>query len=74
MMENKLVKVKDYPHLVKDMESGAILNTDIRALEMYKKNRDRNELINNLDQRMDSVESTLSEIQSALKILLERNK
>lgn len=73
-MENKLVKVKDYPHLVKDMESGAILNTDIRALEMYKKNRDRNELINNLDQRMDSVESTLSEIQSALKILLERNK
>lgn len=73
-MQNRYVKVKDYPHHIKDVDTGAILNIDNKALDMYRKKREQNQFVQNLGQRMDSVESSLNEINNALKILLERDK
>ena len=41
----ELVPVQDHKHLVRDLESGAILNTNLKVAEglrMAKKNRQKN--------------------------------
>jgi hypothetical protein len=35
------LKVVDHPELVRDPESNAILNTDLKALHKYREERDR---------------------------------
>jgi hypothetical protein len=35
------LKVVDHPELVRDAESNAILNTDLKALHKYREERDR---------------------------------
>jgi hypothetical protein len=59
MIEMKLAKVKDHPHLVKDMESKAVLNTNYAALVEYKRKKQMEEEFNTLKSDMEDIKKML---------------
>ena len=59
MIEMKLAKVKDHPHLVKDMESKAVLNTNYGALVEYKRKKQMEEEFNTLKSDMEDIKKML---------------
>lgn len=72
-------KVKDHPHLLKDMNTGLLLNTDRKALQEYQEkkvllnaNRDTNTRITSLEGKMDSLQSDLEEIKNLIKGLMSK--
>ena len=67
-------KVNDHPDLVKDNNTGAILNTSISALEAYKRQRDHLNKINTVEDRISKLEGGMSEIKDLLKELLGKNR
>ena len=70
----ELVSVQDHKHLVRDLESGAILNTDLKVAEglrMAKKNRQKTKdqlEINTND--INSIKTELSEIKTMIRTLI----
>jgi hypothetical protein len=62
----KLVKVQDHPHLVKDMESKAILNTNYAALLEYKRRKQMEDEVNSLKEDVQDIKQTLNMIVSML--------
>lgn len=68
-MSQRFVKIQDHEELIRDNNSSAVLNVDNQALEQYKarrkKQREKNEEIENLKQ-------DVSEIKSLLYKLLEK--
>lgn len=65
------VKIKSNPGLCRDVNSGAIINTDGSALRRYR-NR-RKELIAR-DNRINKLEADISEIKQYLKEILRERK
>ena len=71
----ELVPVQDHKHLVRDLESGAILNTDMKVAEglrMAKKNRQKtkDQLETNTND-INSIKTELSEIKTMLRTLID---
>ena len=70
----ELVPVQDHKHLVRDLESGAILNTDMKVAEglrMAKRNRQKSKdqlETNTID--INSIKSELTEIKTMLRTLI----
>jgi len=71
-MENKYYKT-DYEGIVKDPNSGAILNVDNRKLSAYKKQKQM--MLDNMRnvERIQKVENDLEEIKNMLSQLLKRS-
>ena len=71
----ELAPVKGFKHLVRDLETGAILNLDERAplgLKLAKnKRRKEQEQIEHNTHNINNIKSELTEIKSMLKILIE---
>ena len=73
----ELVPVQDHKHLVRDLESGAILNTNLKVAEglrMAKKNRQKTKdqlEINTND--INSIKTELSEIKTMIRTLINGN-
>ena len=71
----ELVPVQDHKHLVRDLESGAILNTDLKVAEglrMAKRNRQKSKdqlETNTID--INSIKNELSEIKTMLRTLID---
>jgi len=70
----ELVPVQDHKHLVRDLESGAILNTDLKVAEglrMAKRNRQKSkdQLETNTND-INSIKTELSEIKTMLRTLI----
>ena len=71
----ELVPVQDHKHLVRDLESGAILNTDLKVAEglrLAKKNRQKTKdqlEINTND--INSIKTELSEIKTMLRTMID---
>ena len=71
----ELVPVQDHKHLVRDLESGAILNTDLKVAEglrMAKRNRQKSKdqlETNTID--INSIKTELSEIKTMLRTLID---
>ena len=71
----ELVPVQDHKHLVRDLESGAILNTNLKVAEglrMAKKNRQKTKdqlEINTND--INSIKTELTEIKTMLRTLID---
>jgi len=59
MLEMKLAKVKDHPHLVKDLESKAVLNTNYAAYMEYKKKKQMEDEFNTLKSDMEDIKKML---------------
>ena len=71
----ELAPVKGFKHLVKDLETGAILNLDDRAplglkLAKNKRRKEQEQLEDNTND-INNIKSELTEIKSMLKILIE---
>ena len=73
---SRYVPVEGHPGLVRDTTSGAILNTNrsaIQAAKEKKRLRLEREKQQKIDKdRLESLESDISEIKEALKLLLQK--
>ena len=58
----KIAKVKDHPHLIKDMESKAVLNTNYAALVEYRKKQQMQKEVESLKEDVRDIKSTLDKI------------
>jgi len=70
-----LQQVKDHRELVRDTESGAILNIDrsayLNALERHKRVEKQKKTIEDNTKDINSIKSEITEIKTMLKILIE---
>ena len=70
-----LQQVQDYSHLVRDTDSGAIVNIDrmayLNALERHKNKEKQKKTIQDNTKDINSIKSEISEIKTMLKILIE---
>lgn len=71
-MENKYYKT-DFEGLVKDPNSGAVLNVDNLKLESYKKQKAAMSLNMQNNERINKVEQDLNEIKEMLSQLIKRS-
>ena len=73
---SRYVPVEGHPHLVRDMESHAILNTNSVAIRQAKERKKQRLLKEEQERRdrdrLDSLEKELSEIKEALNILIQK--
>ena len=66
---NKYVKVKDESDLVKDKNTGAVLNTNLDSLKAYREKRKKDLEMGN---KIDQLENDIGDIKSMLKELLNK--
>ena len=71
----ELQPIKDNKHLMRDLETGAILNINIetpKGLKLAKENKrlEKEQLQNNTTD-INSLKSEISEIKTMLKVLIE---
>ena len=62
------LKVKDQDHLYRDVDSGAIINTDNSAFEKYKRSKLK---FQNMEHELNYLKSEISEIKNLLKQLIQ---
>ena len=73
MSEEKIFyKIEDRTDLIKDAETGAILNTSLSALDTYKKQRGHMNKINNVQNEIDKLKNDIGEIKDLLRELLRK--
>jgi heme exporter protein D len=68
-----LVKIKDNEHLLKDMSTGAILNTDRTAVLKHEKIMREIEKEKRRDQEINNLKSELTEIKQLLQTLVKKD-
>jgi hypothetical protein len=68
------IKIEDAPDLVKDTNSGAVLNTNVQALEAYRKRREKLNKVDTLENRVASLEENINELKSLLIAVLAERK
>ena len=70
-----LQQVKDHRELVRDTESGAIVNIDrcayLNALERHKNKEKQKKTIEDNTKDINSIKTEVSEIKTMLKTLIE---
>ena len=62
------LKVKDHDRLYRDVNTGAIINTDRSSFAKYKASRNKQR---NMEHELDYVKSELSELKTLLKQLMK---
>ena len=62
------LKVKDQDHLYRDVDSGAIINTDNSAFEKYKRSKLK---FQNMEHELNYLKGEISEIKGLLKQLVQ---
>lgn len=66
-----LVKIEGEADIVKDTRTGALLNVNTSALAAYKKRKQKEARIDQLEEKVDSIADTL---QVMMQLLLNTNK
>ena len=72
-MNKKYIPIKDERDLVKDPRSKAVLNTNVEGLRAYKRRKQtfaKIEKIDQLENKVKSVENKIDEVLTTLKKLL----
>lgn len=64
------LKVEGRPNLVRDTESGAILNTSKGAVEQYKMIREKHD---NKNKQIEQMQSDILELKQIIKQLVEKD-
>ena len=62
------LKIENHDELVRDVETQAVLNTDLSSLQSYKKRRD---IQKQKDAEMVEIKEEISELKELLQKLLE---
>ena len=70
-MSSEKIKVKNNHTLIRDSYSGAILNTNIDAVRSYKNKKNELNKVNELANKMSTLESDVQEIKNLLKSLIQ---
>ena len=68
------LKIEDAPDLIKDMSSGAVLNTNVQALEAYRRRREKLNKVDTLENKVASLEETINELKSLIIAVLAEKK
>lgn len=75
MINNNYAKVEDYPNLIRDLKTNAIINTDRKSVQTYnkiKQNRDAEKSrIDNLENELNDIKDSILEIK---QLLLKQNE
>jgi hypothetical protein len=71
---NQYIKIEDTPDLVKDTNSGALLNTNVQALEAYRKRREKFSKFDELENKVVSLEQNINELKSLIIAVLAERK
>jgi predicted house-cleaning noncanonical NTP pyrophosphatase (MazG superfamily) len=71
---SEYIKVKDYPNLVRDKKSNAILNTDRDSLNKYKEEREYQAKIKRVVEENDKLKNDVNEIKTLLYQILGQKK
>jgi|TARA_R110000765_G_scaffold119245_1_gene214106 tetrahydromethanopterin S-methyltransferase subunit B len=66
---SKYIKIENEQDLVKDSDTGAILNTNLDSLSAYKAKRKKDAEMQN---RVDKMENDIGDIKSMLKELINK--
>jgi hypothetical protein len=67
------MKVKtDVNGIVRDIDTGALLNTDLGGLDAYKKAKKKNAEIDSLREKVNSIENDVTEIKNLLLKIVEK--
>jgi len=64
------IKVEGRPNLVRDTESGAILNTSKGAVEQYRMIREKHD---NKNKQIEQMQSDILELKQIIKQLVEKD-
>jgi hypothetical protein len=72
------VQIESHKHLYRDLDSGAILNTDVEELKAYRaqveiKNKEMEEKLK-LENKVNKLEEDIDEIKILLRSLIEMRK
>ena len=67
------VKVKDEPGLVRDIETNAVLSTDLKGLQAYKAQKKRMQKVDELTENVELLNKKMINIEELLIKLLERD-
>lgn len=69
----KLVRVQGHEHLRKDLDSGAILNVDLMAVERHKARAVNLSKEHERDKDIENLKTDMAEIKSLLLQLLKKD-
>lgn len=76
MHNDNFVKVADHPNLVRDRQSNAVIDVDDEAYKKYQAQKEeklnQKVKIQEFEQKLNRVESELSDIKSLLVKILEK--
>lgn len=67
-----LIRTND-PDFVKDDESGSVINTNINAYKLYKKNRNSQHQVDTLTNKVSFLEQELQEMKFLINKLVKGN-
>jgi hypothetical protein len=68
----KYAKVKENPELVRDMDSKAVLNTNVSALQAYKKKREKQQEVNAAIDDINNMKNEINEIKTLMQRILDK--
>jgi esterase/lipase len=68
----KYAKVKENPELIRDMDSKAILNTNLTALQAYKKKREKQQEIQSAVEDINNLRQEVNELKTLMQRLLDK--
>jgi hypothetical protein len=67
-------RAKEAPDYLVDSSTGAMLNTNNRALLAYRQKRKHTQRMVGMAERVEKLEQDMGDIKSLLKILIERTQ
>jgi hypothetical protein len=68
----KYAKVKENPELIRDMNSKAVLNTNLTALQAYKKKREKQQEIQSAVDDINNLRQEVNELKTLMQRILDK--
>ena len=68
----KYAKVKENPELIRDMDSKAVLNTNLTALQAYKKKREKQQEIQSAVDDINNLRQEVNELKTLMQRILDK--
>jgi hypothetical protein len=68
----KYAQVKENPELIRDMDSKAVLNTNVAALQAYKKKREKQQEIQSAVDDINNMKNEINEIKTLMQRILDK--
>jgi galactokinase len=68
----KYAKVKENPELIRDMNSKAVLNTNLTAMQAYKKKREKQQEIQSAVEDINNMKQDINDLKTLMQRILEK--